>query len=46
MLSGSWLMARQWPPIPATAVDVGMSGLRIGHGLDVQIDGFSVSQGK
>ena len=32
---------------PATAVDVvGMSGLRIGHGLDVQIDGFSVSQGK
>ena len=32
---------------PATALDVvGMSGLRIGHGLDVQIDGFSVSQGK
>jgi hypothetical protein len=32
---------------PATAIDVvGMSGLRIGHGLDVQIDGFSVSQGK
>jgi hypothetical protein len=32
---------------PATAVDVvGMSGLRIGHGLDVQIDGFSVSQSK
>ena len=32
---------------PATAVDVvGMSGLRIGHGLDVQIEGFSVSQGK
>lgn len=32
---------------PATAVDVvGMSGLRIGHGLDVQIDGFSVTQAK
>ena len=32
---------------PATAIDVvGMSGLRIGHGLDVQIDRFSVSQGK
>jgi hypothetical protein len=31
---------------PASAVDVvGMSGLRIGHGLDVQVDGFSVTQG-
>jgi hypothetical protein len=25
---------------------VGISGLRIGHGLDVQIEGFSVEQGK
>ena len=32
---------------PAKAVDVvGISGLRIGHGLDVQIEGFSVTQGK
>jgi hypothetical protein len=32
---------------PATAIDtVGISGLRIGHGLDVQIDGFSVTQTK
>lgn len=32
---------------PAKAVDVvGMSGLRIGHGLDVRIEGFSVTQGK
>ena len=32
---------------PASAVDVvGISGLRIGHGLDVQIEGFSVTQGK
>lgn len=32
---------------PASAVDVvGMSGLRIGHGLDVQVDGFSVTQAK
>ena len=32
---------------PATAVDVvGMSGLRIGHGLDVQVNGFSVTQTK
>jgi len=32
---------------PATAVDVvGMSGLRIGHGLDVQVYGFSVTQTK
>lgn len=32
---------------PATAVDiVGISGLRIGHGLDVQIDGFGVTQTK
>src|SRR5687767_10670001 len=32
---------------PAAAVDVvGMSGLRIGHGLDVQVDGFSVTQTK
>ena len=32
---------------PAKAVDVvGMSGLRIGHGLDVQVDGFSVTQAK
>ena len=32
---------------PAKAVDVvGISGLRIGHGLDVQIEGFSVEQGK
>ena len=32
---------------PAAAVDVvGMSGLRIGHGLDVQVDGFSVTQAK
>jgi hypothetical protein len=32
---------------PRSAVDaVGISGLRIGHGLDVQIEGFSVEQGK
>jgi hypothetical protein len=32
---------------PPSAVDVvGMSGLRIGHGLDVQVDGFSVTQAK
>jgi len=32
---------------PSKAVDVvGISGLRIGHGLDVQIDGFSVTQNK
>jgi hypothetical protein len=32
---------------PAKAVDVvGISGLRIGHGLDVQIEGFSVTQTK
>ena len=32
---------------PAKAVDVvGISGLRIGHGLDVQIEGFSVTQAK
>jgi hypothetical protein len=32
---------------PASALDVvGISGLRIGHGLDVQIEGFSVEQGK
>ena len=32
---------------PASAVDlVGISGLRIGHGLDVQIPRFSVSQSK
>ena len=32
---------------PAKAVDVvGISGLRIGHGLDVHIEGFSVTQGK
>jgi hypothetical protein len=32
---------------PAKAIDVvGMSGLRIGHGLDVQVDGFSVTQAK
>jgi len=32
---------------PASAVDVvGMSGLRIGHGLDVQVDGFAVTQAK
>ena len=32
---------------PAKAVDVvGISGLRIGHGLDVQIDGFGVTQAK
>ena len=32
---------------PATALDaVGISGLRIGHGLDVHIEGFSVSQSK
>ena len=32
---------------PAKAVDVvGVSGLRIGHGLDVQIEGFSVEQTK
>jgi hypothetical protein len=32
---------------PTSAVDaVGISGLRIGHGLDVQIDGFSVEQVK
>jgi len=32
---------------PAKAVDVvGVSGLRIGHGLDVHIEGFSVTQGK
>jgi hypothetical protein len=30
---------------PATAVDtVGIAGLRIGHGLDVQIDNFTVTQ--
>ena len=33
--------------LPAKAVDtVGMSGLRIGHDLDVQIEGFSVTQVK
>jgi hypothetical protein len=32
---------------PAKAVDVvGISGLRIGHGLDVHIEGFSVTQTK
>jgi hypothetical protein len=32
---------------PRTAVDVvGISGLRIGHGLDVQVDGLTVEQGK
>lgn len=32
---------------PRNAVDaVGISGLRIGHGLDVRIEGFSVEQGK
>jgi hypothetical protein len=32
---------------PAKAVDVvGVSGLRIGHGLDVHIEGFSVTQSK
>ena len=32
---------------PASAVDVvGISGLRIGHGLDVQIEGFTVEQAK
>jgi len=32
---------------PAKAVDVvGISGLRIGHGLDVHIEGFSVTQAK
>jgi hypothetical protein len=32
---------------PTSAVDaVGISGLRIGHGLDVQIEGFSVEQVK
>jgi hypothetical protein len=32
---------------PAKAVDVvGISGLRIGHGLDLQIEGFSVTQAK
>jgi hypothetical protein len=32
---------------PTSAVDaVGISGLRIGHGLDVHIEGFSVEQGK
>jgi hypothetical protein len=32
---------------PRTAVDaVGISGLRIGHGLDVHIEGFSVTQSK
>jgi hypothetical protein len=32
---------------PAKAVDVvGISGLRIGHGLDVRIEGFSVAQSK
>jgi hypothetical protein len=32
---------------PTAAVDaVGISGLRIGHGLDVQIEGFGVEQGK
>jgi hypothetical protein len=32
---------------PASAVDmVGISGLRIGHGLDVRIERFSVEQGK
>jgi hypothetical protein len=32
---------------PAKAVDViGISGLRIGHGLDVQVEGFGVTQGK
>jgi hypothetical protein len=32
---------------PAASVDaVGMSGLRVGHGLDLQIEGFSVTQGK
>jgi hypothetical protein len=29
---------------PATAVDtVGIAGLRVGHGLDVQVDGFAVT---
>lgn len=32
---------------PAKAVDVvGISGLRIGHGLDVHIEGFSITPGK
>jgi hypothetical protein len=32
---------------PTSTVDaVGISGLRIGHGLDVQIEGFSVEQAK
>jgi hypothetical protein len=32
---------------PASAVNVvGISGLRIGHGLDVNVEGFSVEQGK
>ena len=32
---------------PAAAVDVvGISGLRVGHGLDVQVQGFSVTQTK
>ena len=32
---------------PRTAVDaVGISGLRIGHGLDVPIEGFTVEQVK
>jgi hypothetical protein len=32
---------------PAKAVDVvGISGLRVGHGLDLQIEGFSVTQAK
>jgi hypothetical protein len=32
---------------PRSAVDaVGISGLRIGHGLDLQIEGFSVEQAK
>jgi hypothetical protein len=32
---------------PAKAVDiVGISGLRVGHGLDVHIEGFSVTQDK
>jgi hypothetical protein len=31
---------------PASAVGaVGISGLRIGHGLDVHVEGFSVEQG-
>jgi hypothetical protein len=30
---------------PATSIDTtGVVGLRIGHGLDVQIDGFAVTQ--